>query len=151
MKVTWLEMPVTYSGVTGKSVGPKYAIDGNVVVLYKKDRAYVGLAKGDPVAELLAHADVSVVPPAELERLQESFGISRSSVDELLTRTNGMNHRIVRAASRIGLGDAVAAVTHRLGISECNGCARRRRALNRLTIRRWWSRSSHPAPPIRIT
>jgi hypothetical protein len=31
-----------------------------------------------------------------------------------------------------GLGDAVASVTHALGIPECGGCARRRELFNRL-------------------
>lgn len=140
MKVTWLEMPVAYSPEAKKSVAPKYAIDGNAVVLYKKDRAYVGFAMGDAIAELLAYADVRAITSAELEALQESFGISPSTVEHLFNRTDGLHQRIGRAASRIGLGDAVAAVTHRLGIRECNGCARRRSALNRLTIQPWWPR-----------
>lgn len=151
MKIIWLEMPVAYLGDAGQSVAPKYAIDSSAVVLYKKNHAYVGLARGDAITALLDHADVRAVPPAELELLHGSFEIGPSSVEHLLKRTGGLNHRIGRAASRIGLGDVVAAVTHRLGIRECNGCARRRRALNRLTIRRWRPRVSHPIPPIKDT
>lgn len=151
MKVTWLEMPVAYSCDAAQSVGPKYAIDGSAVVLYKKDRAYVGLARGEAIAALLAHADVHAIPSAEMERLEELSGVSPSTVEHLLKRTGGWGHRIGRAASRVGLGDAVAAITHRLGIRECSGCARRRSVLNRLTIRRWRPRSSHSVPPIRHT
>lgn len=149
MNVTWLEMPVAYSGDAGRSVAPKYAIDDSAVVLYKKDRVYVGLAMGDARTELSAHADVRAISQAELDSLHDSFWISPSAVEDVLKRTGGLNRRIERAATRIGLGDAVAAVTRRLGIHECNGCARRRGALNRLTLRRWWPRVSHSVPPVR--
>jgi hypothetical protein len=149
VNVTWLEMPVAYSGDTGRSVYPKYAINDSAVVLYKKDRAYVGLAMGEVITALLAHDDVRAVPEAELESLQESFWASRSGVEDVLKRTGSLNHRIERAATRIGLGDTVAAVTRRLGIRECHGCARRHGALNRWTIRRWWPRASHAVPHVR--
>lgn len=36
----------------------------------------------------------------------------------------------------IGLGDLVAALTKRLGIRECDGCRRRKAALNRVKLGR---------------
>lgn len=40
-----------------------------------------------------------------------------------------------------GLGDAVSALTHSLGIKECGGCAKRREWLNRM----WrWSQAEDP-------
>jgi hypothetical protein len=40
-----------------------------------------------------------------------------------------------------GLGDAVSALTHSMGIKECGGCARRREWLNRM----WrWSQAEDP-------
>jgi hypothetical protein len=40
-----------------------------------------------------------------------------------------------------GLGDAVSAITHSLGIRECGGCAKRREWLNRM----WqWSQAEDP-------
>ena len=47
-----------------------------------------------------------------------------------------------------GLGDAVSAVTHALGIRECGGCAARRELLNRL----WqWSQTEDPVEAYIIT
>lgn len=40
-----------------------------------------------------------------------------------------------------GLGDAVSALTHSLGIRECGGCARRRAFLNRMWV---WSQTADP-------
>jgi hypothetical protein len=153
VQVTWLEMPVAYSGDAAQSVGPKYAIVDSAVVLYKKDHAYVGLAVGKPIAELLAHTDVRVISPAELELLLESSEFSPSIAQHLLERPGSeRNRRISRVARRIGLGDAVVAITHRLGIHECKGCARRRGILNHLQIRRWRRpHSAHPVPPITRT
>lgn len=40
-----------------------------------------------------------------------------------------------------GLGDAVSALTHSMGIKECGGCAKRREWLNRM----WrWSQAEDP-------
>lgn len=45
--------------------------------------------------------------------------------------------RAARAPSHYGAGDAVAAVTSRLGIQKCAPCARRQAALNRAIPRLW--------------
>jgi len=140
--VKWLEMPVAYSDDPGQSVKPKYAIEGSAVVLYKKDRAYVGTGAGTASA-LLTHPDVIPISPEARDRLEKASLVNPSAVEHLLKRRDRRGHPVVRAADRIGLGDAVSAMAHRLGISECSACARRRAILNRLTVRRWWHRSSH--------
>jgi hypothetical protein len=140
--IKWLEMPVAYSSSTGGSVGTKYPIAGNAVVLYKNDRAYVGLRQPDTAAALATHPDVYPVSPTEVYL---SDAVSLRSVEHLVRRTSGSGHSLARTAGRIGLGDAVSAVARGLGLSECRGCARRRHVLNRFTTRRRWQRSIRSA------
>lgn len=40
-----------------------------------------------------------------------------------------------------GLGDAISAVTHALGVEECSGCAKRREFFNRMLR---WSTEADP-------
>src|SRR5882757_4924773 len=81
-KVKWLEMPVAFSGASG-SVRPKYAIVGSAVVLYKEDRAYVGLPAADTAAALLTNPDVYAISPARQEYLSKSLALDLSAVEHL--------------------------------------------------------------------
>jgi hypothetical protein len=135
VNVIWIEMPVVHAGDSG-AVGPKYAVAGNAVVVYRNDRAYVGLTGGDVTTALLRHPDVHPLSRAEQERLGRESVVHPAAVEHLVTRAGRHGHPLVAAADRVGLGDIVSATARRLGIPECRGCARRHRALNRLTVRR---------------
>lgn len=145
MTVQWLEMPMRRPDDPEQAIGPKYAIPGNAVVLYRNDRAYACLTDADTIESLLTNPDVHIVSTARRARLQESFSVDLSAVERLANHpTHSGTPAWARAADRIGLGDVVTAVTHALGIKECGGCRRRRRVLNRLTLPRRWRSSSAP-------
>lgn len=137
MDVTWLVMPVTYSD--SWSPRPKYPIDDDAVVIYRNRRAYVGLRTASPEVGLSSHSDVHEITATQVEQLQASsvMNLGDAANHVLAQGDHRFGNRTIRAAHRVGLGDVVALVTRRLGLTECPSCTRRRKGLNRIRMPRF--------------
>jgi hypothetical protein len=120
----WVEMPAIASA-TG-TARPKYSFEGNALVIYRGETAYVSFEHERAPDELAHHPDVRVLADGEGREFEESlpFPILPPTV-----RRRG-----------IGLGDMISWLTGRIGIEECAGCRRRKRQLNRVSVWGWWAR-----------
>jgi len=121
----WVDMPT----VTSESAvaRPKYSLDGNALVVYRLDRAYVAFEDDAARGELARHSDVHVLNDSENRAFEEGLPFPLPPPRRSRVRVTG-------------LGDAIALVTGALGIRECTGCAARRRRLNKIGSRRRWAR-----------
>lgn len=129
----WISMPLVSSGSDDPEYGayPKYTVDGGTVI-HHGDSAYVFLHDDPNNQELLDYPDVSVLDDVEIEELEDRLPYPLPSQIE-----SGSRH-VHRNDGITGLGDVVAGVTHSMGITECAGCNKRRRLLNRIPMR--WPR-----------
>ncbi|MCP2163922.1 hypothetical protein [Goodfellowiella coeruleoviolacea] len=144
MAVHWLEVPVTPPSAGRASTAIKYDV-GNAVVVHGDNRAYVGLADRRAVRRLLARPDVRKLSDVDLATVQPVPGLPVSWSD-LAAQVPGLGRPHARFRV-LGLGDAIAVLTRRARIPECGACARRRKALNRITVWGWWRRRPTQVQP----
>jgi hypothetical protein len=128
---TWLEVPAV-SGTTA-AARLKYPARGDALVIYRGAKAYLSSEDRSLREELLRHADVRTLSASESDEFEGGLPFAAFG---------GFRHE----DSAVRLGDAVHAITARLGIASCAGCRRRRRALNNVVIWGWWRRAKHAAP-----
>lgn len=124
MATDWMSIPLSDGSDTGvgSTPRPKYRTDTTVVV-HHEGRAYVPVGPGSADRELLDHDDVYQLSEEELGELDDEVPYSLADLADQSARSRW-----------IGLGDLIAAATTRLGISECAGCRKRRRWLNRIPV-----------------
>ena len=122
---SWVVVPALDGGTA--ATRPKYPLEGNALVLYRGAEAYVALEDRAVRDELVRHDDVRLLTDSEALAFEQSLPFPIAPVD--------------RWDRRIGLGDVVSWLTRQLGISECTGCRRRKRRLNRVVVWRWWARA----------
>jgi hypothetical protein len=122
---SWIVMPALDSGTAATRL--KYPLEGNALVLYRGAEAYVALEDRSVRDELMRHVDVRLLTDREGLAFEQSLPFPIAPVD--------------RSDRRVGLGDVVSWFTRRFGISECTGCRRRKRRLNRVVVWRWWARA----------
>jgi len=126
-------MPLVSSGSDDPEYGahPKYPVNRGTVI-HHGSSAYVSLHDDSSRQELLEYPDVDVLGDVEIEELEDRLPYP------LPSRTASNSRHAHRDEGTTGLGDVIAGVTHSLGISECTGCNKRRRLLNRIPVR--WSK-----------
>jgi len=124
MATDWASLPLSDGNDTevGSTPRPKYRTDSAVVV-HHGGRAYVPVGPGGADRKLLDHDDVHELSDEELGALDDQVPYSLADLTDQSTRSRW-----------VGLGDLIGAVTTRLGISECAGCRKRRRWLNRIPV-----------------
>jgi hypothetical protein len=126
----WVEMPAVGTGEAGDPVRAKYPIPGRAFLLHREGKVYVIF--GDELAreDALQRTDCRRLMPDEAQAFENDmpFPIPPHLMSVSSTPTT-------RA---VGLGDVVAWVTRRLGISECAACRQRKRWLNRVPVWGWW-------------
>lgn len=130
MTDNWASMPLVEGsdpGDIGYKARPKYRVDADIVI-HQGDSAYVPLNSDLRDRELLEYSDVHVLSDDEVEKLEEQLPYPLPSQS---TRTS---LHAGNESGQVGLGDLVAQVTHKLGITECASCKKRRRWLNRISV-----------------
>ena len=125
----WLEMPTVGSGTPEDSLRPKYPIAGNAVLVYRGDKVYIAMEDGSARTEVAKQPEIRHLTPGEALQLEDSLPFPLVSFSR---------HDLVNNMEGVGLGDVVAWVTHKLGFTECPGCQRRRKWLNRVVVWGWW-------------
>ena len=141
--MTWLEFPIAERTSSSDRLRPKYAINGNSVVMYSQDKAYVGLADPQLAADLVTHPGVRQLTSSDLDQLERRIPLKISDLE----RSISAYHR-EDGNGTVRLGDAIAWLTKRARIPECASCGRRRRALNRIVI---WCRGRRNNGRPRVT
>ncbi len=129
----WIEIPAIGTGASDDPVRSKYPIQGKAFLMHQQGKVYVTF--GDEVAreEAATQADCRRLTPSEASALEGSLPFPLLS--EIFSENYHYKNR------RVGLGDIVAWITHRVGIAECNACQQRKRWLNRIVVWGWWRRS----------
>lgn len=122
---SWVAMPTLESGTASTHL--KYPLEGNALVLYRGETAYVALEDRTAQDEVARHPDVHVLTDSESREFEESLPFPVAPVDPFPDRA-------------VRLGDVVSWLTARLRIRECAGCRRRKRRLNEIIVWRWWVR-----------
>lgn len=118
----WVEMPAVASATD--TVRPKYSFEGNALVVYRGERAYLSFERKKAPDELAHYLDVRMLTDGEGREFEEGLPFP-------------MPPPTVRRRG-IGLGDAISWLTGRIGIDECAGCRRRKSQLNRVSVWGWW-------------
>jgi hypothetical protein len=132
---TWLEMPVAQSLTTAAAARPRYAVEGNALLIYRGDKVYVAMKEATATEDLSQQPEVRRLSDGEAQELEASLpGIGAA-------RLNGLGAGRTNPAAEYNLlllGDLISWVTAKLGIRQCRACNRRRQRLNRIAI--WRSR-----------
>lgn len=128
----WASMPLVHDDEMDEqtySVRPKYRVDTNFVI-HQGDHAYFPLNGDHETKGLLEQPDVQVLTDGEVAALKEELPVP-------LPTPHIRNGPLTDSGRRrVGLGDVIAAVLHKMGFTECAGCRKRRRWLNKIPIRR---------------
>jgi hypothetical protein len=119
-------MPTVAMG-TG-SARPKYSFDGKSLLVYRGEKAYASFEDERAPNELAHYFDVRVLTDAEGREFERSLPLPFYTAPPTVRRRS------------IRLGDAIAWVTARMGIEECEGCRRRKGRLNKISVSWWWAR-----------
>jgi len=124
-------MPVIGIGSPDDPIRPKYGIASNAVLVYRGAKVYIDLPNQDVRIELTKQPGVRPLASNEAQELEESMPFSIPSLAP---------HPAYSYKGFLRLGDAVAWLTHKMGLYECPGCRRRREWLNKVVIWGWWKR-----------
>lgn len=123
----WLEMPVVSGGRDAADVRPKYAVETSALLIYRGSSVYVTPDAGDLEADVTLRPDVRVLTELEAREFENTLPFPLPAPAP-------------QRGAGLGLGDLVHRVTRMFGLEECDSCRRRRRALNRVSLRRRPSR-----------
>jgi hypothetical protein len=119
---SWVEMPVSAGTQANGPVRPKYAIEGDALLVYRGEKVYAAPLDRAMVDRVAEFPDVRRLAPDEAIEFEAGLpgpGAFRTGESE-----------------RRGLGDLVGWFATKLHIRECGACGERRKRLNQLTARR---------------
>jgi hypothetical protein len=135
---TWMEMPVLQSVTSGGVARPRYAVEGNALLVYRGDKVFVATKEETVTADLMQKEGVRTLTQGEVQAIEATLpGVGASRLDGLgADRTDVAVKRNV-----LLLGDLISWLTSKLGIPECSACSRRKQRLNRYAVWRtaWWA------------
>jgi hypothetical protein len=123
---SWIAMPALEGGTA--AVHLKYPLEGNALVLYRGETAYVALEDRTAQDKVVRHPDVHLLTDRESREFEESLPFPAVPLDPA-------------PDGAVRLGDVVSWLTTRLRIRECADCRRRKRRLNKIGVWGWWARA----------
>jgi hypothetical protein len=127
----WFEMPAVGGDSLEDAARPKYPVVGNALLVYRGDKVYIAVENNSVPTEMMKQPETRHLNSKEALQLEESLSFPLPV--DFPSQQIPMNH-----VGKFGLGDLVAWFTHKLGITECAGCQKRHKWLNRVTIWGWW-------------
>lgn len=128
--IAWIQIPITGDEVLEDRSNLKYAVNKNATIIYHGQHAYVSFMDEADSVEFMQRPGIHLLTPSEVHELDRNLPFPFLSMTSKHSNGSAQNEEV----NVVGLGDLVARFTRKLGIQECDGCRKRKRWLNRVTV-----------------